>query len=70
MLLSYHGEVQVIAPFLITIRVASRRALTNEMISSGGVGSIHFRSQGRSTNGENTGELGVGTEDTIQEVPL
>jgi hypothetical protein len=43
---------QVIAPFLIIIRVANRSALTSSTIVSGNVGSIHFRSHGKST-GEN-----------------
>ena len=86
-LLSNHGDVQVIAPFLITLRVAKRRALTSAMIASGGIGSMKFKSQGRSTNGDETvpdgnlvssvetngetaGWPGVGTENTIEEVPL
>ena len=47
-LFSNRGDAQVIAPFLITLRVANRKALTSEMVSSGNLGSIHFRSQGRS----------------------
>lgn len=61
---------QVVAPFLITLRVANRRALTSEMIASGNVGSMHFRSQGRSTTGEISGGLADGTETAIEEVPL
>lgn len=47
------GVVQVIAPYLITIRVANRRAVTSEIVSSAysGVGSIRFRSQG-TTDGD------------------
>ena len=36
---------QVIAPYLVILRVANRRALTSESIS-GAVGSMHFRNQG------------------------
>ena len=44
MLLSNRGYLQVIAPYLIILRVAKRRALTSESIS-GTVGSLHFKSQ-------------------------
>ena len=52
-LLSDHRIAQVIAPYLIVIRVAERRALTSEMITSGPekVSSIQFRSQG-TTDGD------------------
>jgi len=40
-------ETQVIAPFLIILRVANRRALTSSTIVSGNVDSIQFR---KSTN--------------------
>ena len=47
--LSDLGEMQIIAPFLIVLRVAERRALTKDtIISSGNLGSIRFRSQGES----------------------
>lgn len=44
---------QVIAPYLVILRVAQRRALTSEMVTSGfnNVGSIQFRSQG-TTDGD------------------
>lgn len=44
------GETQVIAPFLVTLRVAHRRALTSEMVTSGDIGSIHFKSHGESVD--------------------
>lgn len=44
----------MIAPFLIVLRVADRRALTSETIVTGNIGSIHFRSQGKSTVGNET----------------
>ena len=45
--LSNHGDAQVIAPYLIIIRVAKRRALTSDSItSSGNVGSVQFRGRG------------------------
>lgn len=40
---------QVIAPFLVTLRVANRRALTSTSIASGEVGSMRFGGQGEST---------------------
>ena len=42
-------EAQVIGPFLITIRIAARRAVTSNMIS-GNIESIRFRSQETSTS--------------------
>jgi len=51
------SQIEVIAPFLITLRVAERRALTSEMVTSGNIGSIHFTSQGSSTgDGETPSE--------------
>lgn len=47
------AEVQVIAPFLIILRVANRSALTSDAIS-GAIGSIHFRSQRESFAGNGT----------------
>ena len=40
---------QVIAPFLVILRVANRRALTSTSIASGHVGSMQFGGQGEST---------------------
>ena len=59
-------DEQVIAPFLIILRVADRRALTSETIVSGNLGSIHFRSQGKSTvgNGPLRDEHPVSSADT------
>lgn len=48
------SETQVIAPLLIILRVAQRRALTSESISSGGVVSMRFRGQGESSFGGET----------------
>ena len=47
---NYDG-VQIIAPYLIILRVANRKALTGNMLSSGSkaIGSIRFASQGGST---------------------
>lgn len=75
-LLSNHRGEQVIAPLLITLRVASRRALTSEAIVSGNIGSIHFNSEGKSTvgNGTLSDEHPVGStdthEDTSDELPI
>ena len=85
LLLANHGYTQVIAPYLIILRVAKRRALTSESIS-GSVGSIHFRSQGSTdgdgsflggesgnsmeADGEAPGELVTRDGNAIEEVPL
>ena len=53
-LLLNHDYEQVIAPFLIVLRVANRSALKSEAGPSGNFGSIHFRSLGESTNGNTT----------------
>ena len=84
-LLSNHGYTQVIAPYLIILRVANRRASTNDAIS-GTIESIHFRSQGSTdgdeinpdqdpqdsteVDGEAPGEPSAGAENPIEEVPL
>jgi len=44
-------EVQAIAPFLITIRIANRSAITDVTVISGNTGPIRFRSRGKSTSG-------------------
>ena len=46
--MSDHHDTQVIAPYLIVLRVAKRRELTNKTITVGsaGIGSIRFKSQG------------------------
>lgn len=41
LLLNRYGE-QVIAPFLIVLRVANKKALTSEAIITGHVSSMHF----------------------------
>lgn len=48
------GEIQVIAPLLIILRVANRRALTSEKPApgSGNIGTLRFTSRGESTFGE------------------
>ena len=84
-LLSNHGHTQVIAPYLIILRVAKRRAMTNESIS-GTAESIRFRSQGSTDGGgslpdgdpvnategnsEPAGEHVAVDENAIEEVPL
>ena len=81
-----HSYVQVIAPFLIILRVANRRALTSDIITSR-TGSIHFRSQAGSTDydltltdGDHThpvgttsgtpSEFGIEAEDVIEGIAL
>ena len=49
-LLSNHGIEQVIAPFLILLRVVNRRALTSDIIIPGGISSTSL-SQGESIGG-------------------
>ena len=49
--LSNRCVYQVIAPFLITLRVANQSALTSKTIVSGNTGSMHFISRGESTGG-------------------
>ena len=78
---SNHDDKQVIATFLIILRVANRSSLTSQTIT-GSNNSIHFRRQGNSTgrneplsdtypmspmgtNGKTTGEIGVGVGATI-----
>ena len=47
---------QVIAPYLVVLRVANRRALTNDMAASrpADLSSIDFNGRGESTDGEKT----------------
>lgn len=51
--LSNHGQQQVIAPFLIVLRVANRTALTSDVTASRKIdGSIRFKSEGVSTGNQ------------------
>ena len=50
-LLSNHGFTQVIAHYLIILRVAKRRATASEPISLTALESIRFRSQGSTGGG-------------------
>lgn len=79
-------DEQVVAPFLVILRVADRSALTSDTITSGTLGSFSFTSQGKSTddsgtflseysvspmemsNGNTSGEIGVGVATTANEV--
>lgn len=76
---------QVIAPFLIILRVANRTAWTSKSIPPGNIGSIHFKSRGESTVGHGTlhdgdlvsstgtetnGEVTPGESNVIEEVSL
>ena len=51
---SNRGVEQVIAPFLITLRVANQRALTIKAIVSGNPSSIRFGIRGASSGGSET----------------
>ena len=80
-----YSWLQVIAPYLIILRVANRRALTSEK-SSGASSSVRFKGQWtRSSegslpegdsinltevNGKSQGRLGAGADDTTVEVPF
>jgi len=44
------AATQVIAPFLVILRVANRRALTSESVASPNIGSIRFGGQGESAD--------------------
>jgi hypothetical protein len=46
-----HDVKQVIAPYLIVLRVANQSALTSKAVASGNIGSMHFKSRGESTTG-------------------
>lgn len=76
---------QVIAPYLVILRVAKRRALTNRSVS-GTVEFIRFKSQGSTdygdeslpggdptdeagVNGETSGEVVAREESVVEEVP-
>ena len=79
---SDHHNGQVIAPFLIILRVANQRASANDDIPPVDVDSIQFRTQGESLSGSETlrgnptssagtyqgthGELSVGTGTTAE----
>ena len=74
--LANHRIEQVIAPYLIILRIANRRAFACDNADSGNVGSIHFKSRGKTTSGGmrpgeypmnsmNGSEFGVGIEMTI-----
>ena len=82
---SDYGYTQVIAPYLIILRVAKRRAVASETISGTGE-SIRFRSHGSTdddepvpdgepvnlteVNGEAAGEIIARDENAIEEAPL
>lgn len=51
---SNHGGKQVIAPYLIIIRVANRTALTSDVITSKKVAPLRFKSRAESTGGTGT----------------
>lgn len=59
------AQTQVIAPFLITLRIANRRAFTSDSFTSTNVSSIHFRDQPRLTcsSGSHSDEYPAGPMD-------
>lgn len=71
------AQMEVIAPLLMTLRIANRRAFTSDSRDSGNVGPIHFRSGGKTSSGNGSlsggyptksmdaGELGVGVQTTV-----
>ena len=83
-LLSNQACTQVVAPYLIILRVAKRRAMTSESIS-GSAGSVRFQGGETDTDGsheyggptnmtevnvEAPGDPGAGDKNIIKEVPL
>ena len=82
--LSNRSDEQVIAPFLIVLRVANRTAITSKAIVSGNIGSMRFESQGNEStdggvtvpDGDPVGSVKADGENTgelgvvIEEVPL
>lgn len=77
--LTYHNHhlEQVIAPYLIIIRIANRRAFASDAgAEPANVSSMRFDSRGKTTDGSgvravectNAGELGVGIETTISDL--
>lgn len=48
------AQVQVIAPFLVVLRVANQTSFTNDAVVPGNVGSLHFRSEETSTGYDGT----------------
>lgn len=65
------SQIQVIAPFLIILRLANRSALTGEAVVSEDVDSIHFRSQEWSMVGIVTtpDTYSIGPAETGEETP-
>lgn len=71
------AQTQVIAPLLITLRIANRRAFTSDSFTSTNVSSIHFRDQRRLTSSGGSlsdgcpvgpmgaGELGIEIETAV-----
>ena len=57
--MTHRGDKQVIAPFLITLRVANQSALTSKAVVPQSVGTIQFRTPGESATGniESTPEI-------------
>jgi len=83
---AFIGPIQVIAPFLITLRVANQTAFTSDTVASVPGGTIRFKTQESTgvsgtiadgnaaswmeTNGGTLSEPGTGSEDIIEHVPL
>jgi hypothetical protein len=69
--LSDRFDEQVIAPFLIILRVAKQRALTSDTIASGNIGSIRFESHEGSASGVETvpDDIPTGSMDSDGGIP-
>ena len=62
--LSDHSNKQVIAPFLIVLRVANQRSLTGDAIVPRNVSSLHFGSKWKSSGGHDTLPRGSSMDST------
>ena len=62
--LSDHGNKQVIAPFLIILRVANQRSLTGGSIVPRNISSLHFGSKWKSSGGHDTLPSGYSMDST------
>ena len=62
--LSDHGNKQVIAPFLIILRVANQRSLTGDSIVPRNISSLHFGSKWKSSGRHDTLPSGYSMDST------
>ena len=69
--LSDYDNKQVIAPFLIILRVANKRSLTGDSIIPRDISSLHFGSKWKSSGGHNTlpGGYSMDSTDVDEKTP-